>query len=219
MPTVSHRALSRTLRPLGASGDASPVKARHRGEALAMIAGERLTVPRFDYRIHQAKLADSGELSAGETTLYAPGFLDEPGEIVAIAAAACTLGTSLQERIAELFATRRRSLALALDAIANELVFRLADRTTAAIRRQARNMDLEAGLEISPGDEGLPLDQQAAVLALTGSSEHGMTVNAAGMLVPVQSLSLLVALGRNLRQRSAATRCDACPSRVRCAMN
>ncbi|OGA19733.1 MAG: hypothetical protein A3H32_20255 [Betaproteobacteria bacterium RIFCSPLOWO2_02_FULL_63_19] len=217
MPTVSHLALSRMLRTLPAHSGASHAQARHRGEALAIIAREPLTAPRFDYRIHRAKVTDNGWLSAGETTLYAPRFLVEPGELVAVAATVCTLGTALQERISELFATRRRSLALALDAVSNELLFRLADRATAAVRRAARSMDLEAGLEISPGDEGLPLDQQAAVLTLTGSSEHGLTVSDTGMLAPVKSLSVLVALGRNLRQRSAATRCDACPSRVRCA--
>jgi len=158
-------------------------------------------------------------LSAGGTTVHAPGFVGESGELVAVAAATCTLGTPLQERISELFVTRRRSLALALDTIANELLFRLADRAATAIRRDARRMNLETGLELNPGDEGIPLDQQAAVLALSGAGARGISISDAGMLTPLRSLSMLVALGRNLRRRSTAARCEACPSRVRCAMN
>lgn len=219
MPAISHRALSRTLGTLGAPGGLSSARASRRGEALAMIADGPLTAPWFNYSIHRAQVSDNGVLRAGGTTLNAPGLLGEPGELVAVAAAACTLGTPLQERVSELFATRRRSLALALDTIANELLFRLADRTAAAVRREARRMNLEVGLELSPGDNGLPLDQQRAVLELACSEERGITVSEAGMLAPVRSLSMVIALGRNLRQRRAAARCEACPSRIRCTMN
>jgi len=184
-----------------------------------MLAREPLTSPAFTYRIRPAKIAGGGMIDLGEAFLHAPAFAAEPGELIAVAAAACTLGAALQDRISELFATRRRSLALALDTLGNELLFRLADRATAAIRRDARREGLGTGIEIGPGDPGLPLDQHAVVLALAGSWRNGIVVTEAGMLAPVQSLSLLVALGRNLRQRSAKARCACCPSRDRCTMN
>lgn len=184
-----------------------------------MLARESLPSPAFAYRIHPAKLARGGMIDVGGAALHAPALAAEPGELIAVAAAACTLGAPLQERISELFAARRRSLALALDTIGNELLFRLADRATAAIRRDARREGLGMGMEISPGDPGLPLDQQAIVLALAGSCSGDIALSRAGMLTPIQSLSLIVALGRNLRRRSSAARCDACPSRDRCTVN
>jgi hypothetical protein len=218
MPAVRHLDLSRTLRSLGDRPGASIIEALHRREALAMLARESLASPSFAYRIRPAKLAGGGMIALGEAALHAPALAEEPGELIAVAAAACTLGPALQQRISELFAARRRSLALALDAVANELLFRLADRATAAIRRDARRQGLGIGLEISPGDPGLALDQQSAVLALAGSCGGPIAVTEAGMLTPIQSLSLVIALGRNLRQRSTAARCDACPSRDRCAV-
>lgn len=184
-----------------------------------MLAREPLTSPAYTYRIHPAKIAGGGMIDVGEVFLHAPALAAEPGTLTAVAAAACTLGTALQQRISELFATRRRSLALALDSLGNELLFRLADRATAAIRRDARRQGLVTGIEIGPGDPGLPLEQQSIVLTLAVSSQCGIAATEAGMLAPVQSLSLLVALGRNLRPRSGKARCTGCPSRDRCTMN
>jgi hypothetical protein len=218
MPAVRHLDLSRTLRSLDARPGASIIEALHRREALAMLARESLASPSFVYRIHPARLAGGGMIDLGDAVLHAPALAAEPGELIAVAAAACTLGAALQARITELFATRRRSLALALDTIGTELLFRLADRATAAIRRDARREGLEMGLEISPGDPGLALELQPAVLALAGSRGDHIAVTEAGMLTPIQSLSLVIALGHKLRRRSAAARCGACPSRERCAV-
>jgi hypothetical protein len=210
--------MSRSLRTLATRPGASATETRHRSEALAMLAREPLIAPAFTYRILPARIAGGGMIEVGKAALLAPVIAGEPGDLLAIAAAACTLGSALQERISRLFAMRRRSLAIALDAIGNELLFRLADRATAAIRRDARREGMGMGMEISPGDPGLALDQQATVLALAGSCPGHIALTGAGMLAPLQSLSVLVALGRNLRRRSAAARCKECPSRVRCTV-
>ena len=219
MPNLRHPDMSRSLRTLATRPGASASEARHRNEALAMLASEPLTAPAFMYRILPARIAGGDMIEVGNAVLVAPVIAGEPGNLLALAAAACTLGTPLQERISRLFATRRRSLALALDAIGNELLFRLADRVTAAIGRDARREGMGMGMEVSPGDPGLALDQQATVLALAGSRCDHIAVTGAGMLAPVQSLSMVVTLGHNLRRRSAAARCKACPSRDRCTVN
>jgi hypothetical protein len=219
MPEVQHPDLSRALRALGSHAGVSAAAARTRDEALAMIARDTLAAPAFAYRIHPATRVGNGMIDVGAAALRAPVLAADPGELVAVAAAVCTLGIAFQRRISDLFIERRRSLALALDTVGNELLFRLADRATAAIRRDARRRGYGIGIEISPGDPGMPLDQQAAVLALAGTPQHGVAATEAGMLTPVQSLSLLVAIGRNLRQRSSRARCACCPSRDRCTMN
>jgi hypothetical protein len=219
MPDVRHPDMSRSLRALATRPGASATEARQRREALEMLAREPLTAPAFMYRIHPARIAGAGMIEVGKGTLLAPVIAGEPGDLLAVAAAACTLGTTLQERISRLFATRRCSLALALDTIGTELLFRLMDRAAAAIRREGRRQGMGMGIEVSPGDPGLPLHQQATVLALAGSCPAHIAVTGSGMLAPVQSLSLLITLGRNLRRRSAAARCKACPSRDRCTVN
>jgi hypothetical protein len=193
-----------------------PVRARD--QALAMIEDEALARPAFGYRIVPVESVRGELIDVGGAALDAPLLAAECGELTAVAAAACTLGAAVQERISALFATRRRSLALALDTLANELLFRLADRALAGIRRDARRAGLVTGAEASPGDPGVPLAEQSRVLALADVARIGINVNAAGMLAPMKSLSFLVALGPNLRRRAAHARCNCCPSQDRCTM-
>jgi hypothetical protein len=210
--------LSLTLRQLSARPRPLRSDARARDQALEMIAREALARPAFGYRILPVLTIRGDAIDVGDAVLDAPVLAAESGELTAVAAAACTLGAAVQERISALFATRRRSLALALDTVANELLFRLADRVFARIRREARRAGLGVGIEASPGDPGVPLGQQARVLALADAARIGIRCTGAGMLAPMKSLSFLVALGPNLRRRFAAGRCNCCPSRDRCTL-
>lgn len=191
--------------------------ARARDEAREMIEREALARPAFGYRILPVQAVRGDAIDFGDAALDAPVLAAGIGELKAVAAAACTLGPAMQQRISALFATRRRSLALALDTVANELLFRLAGRAFATIRREARRAGLGTGIEASPGDPGMPLEQQARVLALADAARIGVHATGTGMLSPMKSLSFLVALGSNLRARSAPRRCNGCPSRDRCA--
>jgi hypothetical protein len=210
--------LSLSLRQLLARPGSSRCAARVRVEALEMIERDALARPAFGYRILPVETVQGIAVDVGGAALDAPLLAGEAGELKAVAAAACTLGAAIQEQIAALFATRRRSLALALDTVANELLFRLADRTFATIRRDARRSGLGTGIEASPGDAGMPLSQQAGVLALADAARIGIHASSAGTLSPMKSLSFLVALGPKLRRRSAPGRCNCCPSRDRCTV-
>lgn len=205
------RVLRTLARPPGSAGES-----RARRDALGMIEREGLVLPALCYRIVPVLHVKGETVDVGEAMLCAPGLAAESGELRAVAAAACTLGTAIQERVSSLFAARQPSLALALDTASNELLFHLADRTVAAIRREARSKGLGLGIEANPGDPGVPLCQQATVLALANAARGGIAATETGMLSPVKSLSFLVTLGPNLRRRSAPPRCDCCPSRDRC---
>ena len=210
--------LSLSLRQLIARPSPLQSVARAREQAIEMIEREVLARPAFGYRILPVRTVRGDAIDVGGAALDAPVLAAEPGELKAVAAAACTLGSAIQERISALFAMRRRSLALALDTVANELLFRLADRAFASIRREARRAALGIGIEAGPGDPGVPLAQQARVLALADAARIGVHTTCVGMLRPMQSLSFLVALGPNLHRRSAPGRCNGCPSRDRCAV-
>lgn len=210
--------LSLALRQLSARPRPLRCDARARDQALEMIGREALARPAYGYRILPVQTVRGDAIDVGDAALDAPVLAAEIGELKAVAAAACTLGSAVQERISALFATRRRSLALALDTVANELLFRLADRAFATVRREARRAGLGIGIEASPGDPGVPLEQQARVLALADAARIGIHATGAGMLSPMKSLSFLVALGPNLHKHTAPGRCTCCPSRDRCTV-
>ena len=199
---------------MAARGGAARSLARE--EALAMIKRDNLAAPAMACRIVPVVRVAGGIIELGGTTVHAPGLAGAAGRLQAVAAAVCTLGAALERRISALFAERRRLLALALDDIGNEMLFRLADRSVATIRRRARRDGLESGIEASPGDTGLALDQQATVLALAGATGIAVSARGNSMLSPVKSLSLMVGLGQGMGLRPAPGRCDCCPSRDRC---
>jgi len=200
----------------GASARVAAAEARARGEARAMIEREALVSPAAAHRVVAVTGICGAAVDLAGSVLHAPALAGEPGELRAVAAAVCTLGPAVARRISELFAGRRRSLALALDDVANEMLFRLADRTVAAIRREAGRTGLQSGIEVSPGDGGVGLDQQTKVLALAGAARIGVAATETAVLAPLKSLSLLVALGRGLNPHVSPGRCDACPSKHRC---
>jgi hypothetical protein len=214
--TLLRSELTGPLSALGAPARTSAAGTRARRDALALAGDEALIAPAATYRIIPVAAVCGATVDLGGTTLRAPALTAERGDLKALAAAVCTLGPAIEQRISQLFAARRRSLALALDSLANEMLFRLADRTVAAIAREARDSRWKTGVEISPGDPGMPLEQQPAVLALAGAAGIGVALAGAASLSPSKSVSMVVALGRGLQARTRAQRCDACPSRTRC---
>jgi hypothetical protein len=214
--------LSRTLRRLPVPARASARAVRARAAALELIERDLVAAPAYCFRILPVLGIRGAAIDVGEAVLEAPALTDQTGELVAVAAVASTLGEAIQARVSALFEQRRPSLALAVDTLAGELLFRVADRAVAAIRREAHRMGLEIGVEASPGDTGVALDQQAAVLALAqgvqAGGQAGIAIARGGMLSPVHSACTLVALGRHLPRHSASARCIRCPSADRCAI-
>lgn len=202
MPLVAPLHVSRALHRLAQRPCRSAGQLRARHEALAILERESLARPVFGYRIWPLRKAPA--LAA----------MAHPGQR-AVAAAACTLGAALEARVGALFRTGRRLVALELDAAGNELVYCLSRVALAAIGREAARGAMRMGNEVNPGDAGLALHWQEAVVALAAGNEHGVTATPAGMLWPLKSLSFIVPLGATLRA-SAGRRCSRCPSHDQC---
>ncbi len=144
-------------------------------------------------------------------------LLPESGKLSGIACAVCTLGPKLEQRVSELFARRRVSLALALDQLGNELLFdlcrRVQDRMLADVARRRLTM---AG-ELHAGDPGLALDAQAAVLRLAHAHTIGVSLTCGQFMRPLKSVSMVLGVGVDLPP-ARWSRCDNCPSRPKCRL-
>lgn len=184
-------------------------------EALALVESESLARPACGYRVWPVRRTRNGVFDLGERSLHIPGFAGFSGEIAAVAAGACTLGARLETRVSALFRARRRLVALELDVLGTESLFRLADRVVARIRSEARRAGLRTSAALNPGDPGLALGEQPGVLALAEGEPRGIALAPGGMLRPVKSLTFIVALGRALPESSVA-RCERCSARNRC---
>jgi len=90
---------------------------------------------------------------------------------------------------------------------------RLQDKLLAEVRR--RGLTLSG--ELRPGDPGLALEAQAAVLRLAQAEAIEVALRGAHTLVPLKSLSMVMGVGLDLPSASWS-RCDLCPSRVGCKL-
>jgi hypothetical protein len=186
-----------------------------RGEALDLVRAEQLTDAAYSYRIVPLDTPIGETLRLAGETLHAPWLLPASGQLTALACAVCTVGPRLETRVSELFAQKRASLALALDALGNELLFAASrqaqDRVLADVRRKKLSM---CG-ELRPGDPGLGLDAHAAVLRLAQAETIAVGLRGTHTLMPLKSASIVMGVGIALPAASWS-RCDHCPSRAKC---
>ena len=92
---------------------------RARREALAMLEAETLVAPAYSYRTVPVRQVHGEELDLGDFVLRAQGLQAVSSKLTGVAAIVCTLGPSLEERVSSLCASRKLSLALALDDLGN----------------------------------------------------------------------------------------------------
>ena len=128
MPTVRSSGLLRDIAASPCATGSFPQRAQFRRDGLDMIEREDLLNAAYCYCIVPLDEPPNSCLRAGGETLDALRLVPETGQLTAIAAAICTLGPALEQRITALFSERRTSLALALDGLGNELLFALSRR-------------------------------------------------------------------------------------------
>ena len=218
MPTVRSNGLLRDIAATPCIGGAFPQRDRYRRDALDLIEREDLIDAAYCYRIVPLDEPPNACLRAGGESLDAMRLVPESGQLTAVAAAICTLGPALEQRITALFTERRTSLALALDGLGNELLFALSRRLQDRIVIAARKAQLTMAGELRPGDPGLSLKAQPAVLRLAGADTIGVRVTQGQLLHPLKSMSMVLGIGVDLPP-ARWSRCDDCPSASKCRMS
>lgn len=215
MPSAAIRALlheaAETLPP--AASARLPARVLH--EAVDLVEQGELLAPAQCFRITDLDRPATATLSAGGWRLEAPRLLPETGELTALACGVATIGARLEQQVSVLFAARRMSLALALDDLGNRCLYvvsrQLQDRMLLAAEK--RGLDL-AG-ELRPGDPGLALDAQEAVVELASGTTVGVTVTRGLLLHPLKSISMMLGAGHGLPP-ARWSRCDDCRRRSTC---
>lgn len=190
---------------------------RLRAEALRLVGEESLLAAAYTARIIVLDAPPDRVLRAAGETLHAPQLVPTTGRLTALGCAVCTLGSAIEERVRALFAQRRASLALALDELGNALLHALSRRAQDRLQAQVNRLGLTMAGELRPGDPGLALDAQPAVLRLAGADAIGVTVSERLLMTPRKSTSMVLGVGIDLPP-AQWSRCDACPKRADCRL-
>lgn len=190
-----------------------------REEAMALVRAESLVEARGIWRMAllEGEPGAAGWLCVDGEHLDAPWLVPESGRLTAVACAVLTIGPAIDERIRTLFDARQASLALALDGVANEMVFALSRRVQDHLLATVRRDGLTVAGELRAGDPGLALQAQSTVLKLAGAAAIGVDLTSTLMMRPTKSASIVQGVGVDLPAAKWA-RCDTCRSRDRCTL-
>jgi hypothetical protein len=131
------------------------------------------------------------------------------GEVQSVAAAVCTIGDALERRVAELWAARELPLAAMLDSVGSGAVESLAEHVNDLLCQQGLPA-LRVTNRISPGYADWDVAQQAELFRLCPAEAIGVTLNAACVMTPAKTISLLVGAGRHARVDHYFSQCARC---------
>ncbi|MCP5144214.1 MAG: hypothetical protein H6978_05270 [Gammaproteobacteria bacterium] len=196
---------------------ASAVRQRFRPDAIALVKNEDLLDAAYSYRIVPLEQPVGPTMRLEGEQFDAPMLLPASGELTALACCVCTVGSKLSQRSTALFGERKPSLALALDDLANELLFAVARRAQDRILADCMRRGLTASGELNAGDPGLSITAHEAVVKLSWAHAIGVKLNHGEQLVPLKSTTMIMGVGHDL-PRSVFSRCELCPSRFKCTL-
>jgi hypothetical protein len=176
-------------------------------EALAL--GRALMVPRAVVR--WASVRPDGDALAAEDVVFAiPGIAGQWGRIERLAAAVCTIGPALEQRVADLWAARELPLASMLDSVGSGAVESLAEHVNDLLCQEGIARGLRVTNRISPGYGGWDVAEQRALFRLCPGAAVGVSLNEACFMTPEKSLTLLAGAGPEARVDHYVSQCARC---------
>jgi hypothetical protein len=208
--------LSRDLAQLCAA-DLGNIRNRLRRQAAEQINEYRLLdQAAYSYEIVPISHDGIGAIRFAEASIDAPRLIPDSGDLSHVGAAACTLGPAISLHTSALFETKKASIALALDELANKLLFAIIRRMLDRLLGECQRRGLSLGVELHAGEPGLDINAQALVCRLAQAERIGIALHHEIAMTPLKSRSILVGIGQDLPVTSW-TRCTDCPTKHKCA--
>jgi len=177
-------------------------------EALAL--GRRLMAPRAVVRWVPVTRETADALEAGGVTLTIPGIRAHWGPVEHVVAGVCTVGDAIARRAAELWEARELPLASMLDSVGSGAVESLAEHVNDRLCQEGLARGFSVTNRISPGYARWELDEQRYLFALCPGDAIGVRLNAACVMTPTKSISLLVGAGPEARVDHYFSQCARC---------
>ena len=176
----------------------------------ALAAGTRLMTPRAVLRWLPTTQCGADTLEAAGVTLTIPAIGARWGAIEHVAAGVCTIGDALERRVTELWDARELPLASMLDSVGSGAVESLAEYVNDLLCQQGLAAGLKVTNRISPGYGDWDVAEQAELFRLCGGAPAGISLNAACVMMPAKSISLLAGAGVAARVDHYFSQCARC---------
>ena len=176
----------------------------------ALAAGTQLMMPRAVVRWLPVARRGPDTLEIDTVQLTIPAIGARWGPIEHVAAAVCTIGDALERRVAELWDARELPLASMLDSVGSGAVESLAEYVNDLLCQQGLAAGLKVTNRISPGYGDWDVAEQEQLFRLCAGDPAGIRLNAACVMTPGKSISLLAAAGAEARIDHYFSQCARC---------
>lgn len=176
----------------------------------ALAAGARLMTPRAVVKWLPVDRRGPDHLEAAGVALTIPAIGARWGAVEHMAVAVCTIGDALERRVAELWDARELPLASMLDSVGSGAVESLAEYVNDVLCRQGLAAGLKVTNRISPGYGDWDLPEQARLFRLCAGTPVGVSLNAACVMTPGKSISLVAGAGVAARVDHYFSQCARC---------
>ena len=176
----------------------------------ALATGTRLMTPRAVVRWLPVARHGPDTLEAADVELTIPAIGARWGVVEHVAVAVCTIGDALERRVAELWEVRELPLASMLDSVGSGAVESLAEYVNDVLCQQGLAAGLKVTNRISPGYGDWDVAEQERLFRLCAGTAAGVTLNAACVMTPGKSISLLAGAGAAARTDHYFSQCARC---------
>jgi hypothetical protein len=177
-------------------------------EALAL--GRRIMAPRAVVRWLPVSRRGEEALEVGAEILTIPGIATRWGPVDLVAAAVCTIGEALEQRVRALWDARELPLAAMLDSVGSGATESLAEYVNDVLCQEGLAGGLRVTNRISPGYGAWDVREQAMLFRLCPGESIGVTLNEACFMAPEKSITALVGAGTAARVDDYFSQCARC---------
>jgi hypothetical protein len=176
----------------------------------ALAIGNGLMMPRAVIRWVGVDRRGRDTLEADGVTLAIPTIAARWGAVEHVAVAVCTIGDALELHVAELWDARELPLASMLDSVGSGAVESLAEYVNDLLCQQGLADGLKVTNRISPGYADWDVAEQVQLFRLCAGTPVGVTLNAACVMTPGKSISLVAGAGVAARVDHYFSQCVRC---------
>ena len=176
----------------------------------ALTLGRHLIRPRAIVRWLPALPRGGDALEVAGEVLAIPGIAARWGAVERVAAAVCTIGEALEQRVGDLWASRELPLAAMLDSVGSGATESLAEYVNDALCQEGLVAGLRVTNRISPGYGAWDVGEQVILFRLCSGEPIGVSLNDACFMTPGKSISLLAGAGPAARVDDYFSQCARC---------
>lgn len=169
----------------------------------AITEAQTIIKPRGNYlRLENINITkDKVKLGTNQLTFKSQDVADLLANQDQVVILAVTIGSALEEKVEQLFASDQLTKATILDAVGSVAVEEAANKLQEKIEVEAEKIGLPSvTMRYSPGYGDLALNVQPQLLKLVQGQELGIAVNDSFLLIPQKSITALLGLGRSESQ-------------------